>query len=224
MALSYNQYTKAGLSMSFSPGGAIPVDLRCVVQNHSDIFGTTNGKENFRSTFVNEKGVSTFYEGMIVYVEADKQAYILAKNDQGTLEFKELGGTSIDTDELDQRYLQKSDVGNIFKFAGSFVDVLSLPTPSVDLVGKVYNIRNPFNIQETVLKTDGTPEKVTDANGIESLKLVIKSYPAGTNVVCYEFKYTLKEKDLNNELKDVEHTDYRWDALGGVTEWDWEEV
>lgn len=223
MGLAYNDMARTGMVVPFSAGASFPSDIRQVVDKESDIVGKDeNDSYNYRKVFISPKGTATAYEGMVVYAKDTASLYVL-KSKNGNLEFEKLGSKiNINDyyDTLDNRYLNKTE--SIFRFAGSYQDAADLPAASAELVGKVYNIRNPFTKEEPVLDNNGVPKKVVK-DGEEFLQLETRNYPAGTNVVCYELKYSLNKKSGNTtELK--EFTDYLWEPLGGITEWDWEDV
>ena len=207
---------------SFLYAANAPLDARLIVDDEKDLK---------ISSFVNSKGDSFYYEGMIVSCKGE--AYILKSEAEG---FKKIGGglTPEETANLASKsdlnnYIKKDQIGNIFNFSGSYNSVLDLPTASEELLGKVYNIRNSFTVEEPVLNADGTP--VLDENKVYTTKT--QRYPAGTNVVCYKLEYTtpvLNEQGqpttdpLSGEPVVDTHVYYIWDALGGITDWDWEEV
>lgn len=186
--------------------GQYPLDARMVVDSEDKL--TIN---NFK-----DGDTPYYYKGMIVGCASNGKAYILKSEADG---FVELGSGGL-TDEQLSNFVTKDQIGTLLSFAGSMDNVLTLPSPSKDLVGKTYNIRDQFTLEEPSYDDKGGIEFKEDG----SLKLVRKRYPAGTNVVCYKFEYDRPAKDAQGNSTTEKVTSYRWDALGGVTEWDWEEV
>lgn len=226
-----NPGTVLPFSVQFNRGYKAPLDL------HST-FKTLALAEAYLTSYAE----INVYDGQLISVgENDNvKLYIVKSTVNGqdiTYRLDEIGQGGLTPEETANlasksdlnNYIKKDQIGNIFNFSGSYNTVLDLPVASADLLGKVYNIRNAFTIDEPVLSADGTP--VLDKNNVYTTET--RNYPAGTNVVCYKLEYTtpvLNEQGqpttdpLSGEPVVDTHVYYIWDALGGVTDWDWEEV
>lgn len=150
------------------------------------------------SNFVN--GSDKFwYLGMIVGCESNGKAYILKSEAEG---FVEIGG-GVSAEAL-SNYVTKDEITNVFRVKGvlNTLTELNALDKAQQKIGDVYNIRERFTVEQEKLGSDGKLSTVKE----------IVSYPAGTNVVLAEYK------DASGA------TVRRWDALGGVSDFDWVDV
>lgn len=187
------------------PSGQQPLDGRTIVES----LPTT--KSNF---------TTACYIGMTVVDKTDCKMYVLQQINGDALVWKEIGsGGGLSPEQL-ANLVTKDQIGTLLSFAGSMDSVLTLPTASEEYIGKTYNIRDQFKLEEPSYNADGSIALDKDGN----LIMVSKKYPAGTNVVCYKFEYSKPTTDDQGNPTTKTVTSYRWDALGGVVDWDWEEV
>lgn len=150
------------------------------------------------SNFVN--GSDKFwYLGMIVGCESNGKAYILKSEEEG---FVEIGGGV--SEGVLSNYVTKDEMVNVFKVKGvlNTLSELNALDKSKQTIGDVYNIRERFTVEQEKL----------DSNGQLSTETETVSYPAGTNVVLAEYTDA-----SGNKVR-------RWDALGGISDFDWVDI
>lgn len=201
-----------------------PVDSRYVVNKWDSIKG-----QNYVQLF-KEGEAYTSYEGLQVYALDTHTLYILKthKDAEGkdVMEFEKLA-SEIDTDQIEDLidskdlvtsttlntyvntalsdYAKKDDITGLYKIKEPLDDIDDLHALKVDdvSVGDVHNIRDRFTIE--VELSDGGKQ--------------LRTYPSGTNVVCFRIDEVDDPTDSTKKIKIP-----RWDALGGVSEFDWIDI
>ena len=242
-SINYNEAQDVAIPLYTN--GAKPLDCRYVVESVNEIINPDDPEdpEWYVPLFTTDQGSELCYRGMQVFARDTQLIYILKYdetiNDSYFVEYKtgsdikeadivtiinkqNLVNNTTLSDTLNTYYNDtiKPNLTNLYKIKGVIDDVTNLPKdPSV---GDVYNVRNRFTIEVTL--SDGSTQ--------------LRTYPAGTNVVWIEYDVLVERQKTNPEtgaplfkedgttpdMEQVKETRTHWDALGGVSEFDWIDI
>lgn len=144
--------------------------------------------------FINVYGDICVYSGLLMSIGtgSDVKLYIVkseTKDNQTIFKLEEVGAKNIENPSL-------------FIYSGGNTLVTELTTADESQVGKVYNIKKSFTIQEPKLDTNNLPVvKYNQTDKMYYVETETNAYPAGTNVICYKLEWThpspRRDKDGN---------------------------